>query len=383
MSTLGEGPPDGSLNRGGQGGFNWKVLARIIDDSSAFIQAADLQYRWLLINKASASEFERIYGLQPRPGLSMLDVLADKPEHQAAVKAVWSRALAGEEFTEVAEFGEPGRDRRIYEMTFNSLRGSGGELIGAYQIVYDVTDPFAAMQAVMEESAEFERQIGELSGHLTRTEKRQDVLLAELQHRVRNMLARMTMLVSQTGKNGEALDVYRQHLSGRVAAMARVQSRLTRDPDALVELNALVQEELMALSPKPSRISVAGPSVQVGPKVAEALTLALHELTANAAKFGGLRDEVGRVDVSWTTEIQDNELWLCLVWLESEISIEAGKPSYEGFGTKLLTRQISYELGGEVTLKYNPSGLRCTLNLPLRDGASILQTDASRIPGLE
>ena len=75
-----------------------KVLADIVEGTNAFVQVADLDYRWLAVNKAAADEFERIFGKRPQVGASMLELLADQPEHQAAVKAVWSRALAGEEF---------------------------------------------------------------------------------------------------------------------------------------------------------------------------------------------------------------------------------------------------------------------------------------------
>ena len=70
----------------------------------------------------------------------MLDLLADQPDHQRAVKAVWSRALSGEEFATIEEFGDPARDRRAYEMRFNTLRDRDGHRIGAYQFVYDVTE---------------------------------------------------------------------------------------------------------------------------------------------------------------------------------------------------------------------------------------------------
>src|SRR5690242_501482 len=70
----------------------------------------------------------------------MLDLLAGLPEHREAVEVVWRRALSGEEFTQIAEFGDPGRDRRSYEMKFNVLRDPKGALIGAYQFVVDVTD---------------------------------------------------------------------------------------------------------------------------------------------------------------------------------------------------------------------------------------------------
>jgi len=117
-----------------------KILADIVEGTAAFVQVADLDYRWLAINHAAADEFERIFGVRPRVGESMLDLLARQPDNQVAVKAVWSRALAGEEFTEIDEFGDPTRDRRAYEMRFNTLRDRDGTRVGAYQFVYDVTD---------------------------------------------------------------------------------------------------------------------------------------------------------------------------------------------------------------------------------------------------
>ncbi|MDM0036791.1 PAS domain-containing protein [Variovorax sp. J22P271] len=117
-----------------------KLLADIVEGMNAFVQVADLEYRWLAINQAAANEFERIFGVRPRVGSSMLELLASQPEHQAAVRAVWSRALAGEEFVEIAEFGDPDRDRRSYEMRYNILLGADGQQIGAYQFVYDVTE---------------------------------------------------------------------------------------------------------------------------------------------------------------------------------------------------------------------------------------------------
>jgi len=117
-----------------------KILADIVEGTGAFVQVADLDYRWLAINRAATDEFERIFGVRPKVGDSMVDLLADQPEHQGAVKAVWSRALAGDEFTAINEFGDPARDRRAYEMRFNTLRDRDGNRIGAYQFVYDVTE---------------------------------------------------------------------------------------------------------------------------------------------------------------------------------------------------------------------------------------------------
>ena len=116
------------------------ILADIVERTNAFVQVVDLEYRWLAVNRAAADEFERIFGTRPRVGLRVFDLLADQPDNQAAVTSVWSRALAGEEFTAIEEFGDPSRDRRFYEMRFNTLRDRDGKRIGAYQFVYDVTE---------------------------------------------------------------------------------------------------------------------------------------------------------------------------------------------------------------------------------------------------
>jgi PAS domain S-box-containing protein len=117
-----------------------KVYADIVEGTDAFVQMADPSFNVLAINKASADEFERIFGVRPKVGDNMLDLLSDKPEHRAAVERVWSRALAGEAFTEIDEFGDPQLDRRYYEMKYNSLRDEEGRVLAAYQFVYDVTD---------------------------------------------------------------------------------------------------------------------------------------------------------------------------------------------------------------------------------------------------
>jgi PAS domain S-box-containing protein len=145
-----------------------KLLADLVDSADAMVQVADLDFRWLAINRAAASEFERIFGARPRVGASMLELLEAQPEEQAAVKQVWSRALAGEEFVEVGEFGDPARERRFYEMRYSTLRGPGGERIGAYQFVYDVTERLRDQQRLRDaEGAMRQAQKMDALGQLT------------------------------------------------------------------------------------------------------------------------------------------------------------------------------------------------------------------------
>lgn len=145
-----------------------KLLADVVDGTDALVQVVDREFRWLAINRASANEFERIFGVRPRVGESMLDTLAHQPEHQSAIKTIWARALAGEEFTQIGEFGDPRRDRRVYEMTYNSLRDRDGRFIGAYQFSYDVTERLRDQKRLLEaQDALRQSQKMETLGQLT------------------------------------------------------------------------------------------------------------------------------------------------------------------------------------------------------------------------
>ena len=144
------------------------VFADLVEGTDAFVQVVDSNFRWLAINGASAREFHRIYGILPKVGDNMLKLLEGQPEHRDAVRAVWSRALAGEAFVEIAEFGQPGRARRFYEMRFNCLRDGNGQLLGAYQFSYDVTDRLKEQERLREaEEALRQSQKMEAVGQLT------------------------------------------------------------------------------------------------------------------------------------------------------------------------------------------------------------------------
>lgn len=135
-----------------------RLLADVIDGTDIFVQVADRDFNWLAINQAAASEFSRIFGVRrPRAGDNMLSMLEHRPGDRAAVEAVWARALDGEEFDEVGQFGDPSRDRRYYEMRYRTLRDAAGQSIGAYQFVSDVTERLRE-QARLKEAEEALRQ---------------------------------------------------------------------------------------------------------------------------------------------------------------------------------------------------------------------------------
>jgi PAS domain S-box-containing protein len=145
-----------------------KVLADIVEGTNAFVQVVDLDFNWLAINSAAVGEFERIFGLTPQVGHNMLRVLAGQPAHQAAVRNVWARALAGEDYIAIGEFGDATRNRRHYEMHFSVLRNAHGQQIGAYQFVYDVSDRLLEQKRLADtEEALRQAQKMEAVGQLT------------------------------------------------------------------------------------------------------------------------------------------------------------------------------------------------------------------------
>lgn len=216
-----------------------------------------------------------------------------------------------------------------------------------------------------------------------RMEERQTVLLAELQHRVRNVLAMVAAIVKRGDLNGTTLEL-RDRLSGRIAAMARTQALLTRGAGFGVDLQSMVQDELLTQGAAEHRFAVTGPSVTLAPKAAEVLTLAIHELATNASKYGALSQPSGRVDVKWTIEKRQGEDWLEFCWTETGVELAPELPRRKGFGTELVTRRVPYELRGKGDLTLDAGGLRCHLTFPLTPGESILQqgiTPASRLHG--
>lgn len=146
-----------------------RILAHVFERTDALILVMDMHYRLLAINKAGADGFEHLYGLRPKVGESLLNLLQDRPSHRADVKAAWDRALSGETYVSIRDFGDVSLQRRSFESRFEVLRDAAGKQIGAFQFAYDVTERLRD-QARLAEAEEYVRQtqkfeaIGQLTG---------------------------------------------------------------------------------------------------------------------------------------------------------------------------------------------------------------------------
>lgn len=191
-----------------------------------------------------------------------------------------------------------------------------------------------------------------------------EVLIGELNHRVRNTLATVQSIAAHT-LTAPSDRGARKNFDARLVALSRTHDLLARGSWESVSLRALLLQELepfrSAIGPA---FQVDGPDLELRPKAALALGMAFHELTTNAAKYGALSTLGGCVRVTWDTAQSAEGPLLRLSWTET-----GGPPvrnsGHKGFGTKLIESGLSFELDGSVSLAFEPDGLRCTIEIPL------------------
>lgn len=199
-------------------------------------------------------------------------------------------------------------------------------------------------------------------------EERQRLLLAELQHRVRNTLAVVRSIARRTARTSETVEDYAMHLDGRLNSLARVQAAVTRDPAAGIDLQNMVAEELISYAAdEDNQVSISGPPIRLRPKAAEIFGLALHELATNAVKHGALSEPDGRLQVTWRIANGEDGERLNFNWTETGVDLNGRQPRRSGFGTELLERTLAYDLNATTALAFEPGGLRYTAELPLTD----------------
>ena len=296
---------------------------------------------------------EAVFGYSSEEIVGQDGNLLFTPEDRAAGAFEEERAVAAErgKAPDVRWHLRKDGSRVFIDGVSTALRSAEGKLTGFLKVGRDATDRHQA-------------------------ERRQQLLLEELQHRVRNILAMVRSLVRQS--NGEGyrdLDDFVAHLVGRLDAIARTQVILTRAADAKVDLEMLVRDELRTQIVDELRLQIAGPAVSLAPKAAEVLTLALHELATNSLKYGALSDPFGRLAVTWAVTARGAEPWLQITWDERSRH-DAHRPTAPGFGTELIEERVPYELKGEASLQVTDDGVIAEIAFPLVEGASILETGA-------
>jgi len=214
-------------------------------------------------------------------------------------------------------------------------------------VLFDVTEREEAFAAVAE------------------SERRQRLLIDELNHRVKNTLAAVQSISRQSAKRAGSLEDFRDLFESRLIALSQTHNALTRTAWQHARLTELLMEQL---GPYPTeQIRLEGEEVDLAPREALALGMVFHELATNAAKYGALSTPAGSVRVAWTVDEGRTSRQLDLAWEERD-GPPVIQPARRGFGSRMVQGSVTGELGGEADLSFAPEGFRCRLSLPLSGG---------------
>jgi PAS domain S-box-containing protein len=194
-------------------------------------------------------------------------------------------------------------------------------------------------------------------------EEQRDLLVAELSHRVKNTLATVVSIAQQSLTKHQSFEEARDTFSARIRALGQTHGRLAEANWSGVSFETILLDELAPYRRNDgANLFMSGPLVTLTPKQALTLGMAIHELTTNAAKYGALSTESGRVHVDWRVNSEPRRL--VMSWVESG-GPPVPVPQRSGFGRLLLERALAADLKGDVRLDFSPLGLRCDIAVPL------------------
>ncbi len=199
-----------------------------------------------------------------------------------------------------------------------------------------------------------------------RFEEHREILVGELNHRIKNVMATVQAIASQTLSSATSVEEARAAFGSRLIALGKSHDLLTRENWAGADLRTIVSETVEPHSGGTKRFRIDGPKLWLLPRAALSIAMALHELATNAAKYGALTTESGQVDISWQLVGDGKDRRLSMRWTESG-GPPVKHPTRKGFGSRLVQRVLAAELGGEVDVSYEPSGVVCTIDAPVRN----------------
>jgi PAS domain S-box-containing protein len=249
-------------------------------------------------------------------------------------------------------------DNPSYAVTFRFIRPDGGEvwLEETSRAEFDATGRFVRLKGLTLDITERKH-----------AQERQDLLIAELDHRVKNVLARVAVVARYTRQGSSSMDGFVKALDGRIQSMAAAHSLLSESRWHGVGLTDLVRHQLAPYATD-ANTATSGPDVMLTAAATQAVAMVLHELVTNAAKYGALSTPDGRVSVNWDrAPNRDATASLMIAWREF-----GGRPIaasiQSGYGTSLIRDLIPHELGGTVDLVFASDGVCCKIEIPLEPG---------------
>jgi PAS domain S-box-containing protein len=317
-----------------------ELLHTIIETAPGLIYAKDREGRMVLANSQTLMLIGRPWA--EVEGRTDLEYLSDATQAETVMTNDRRIMASGQtESLEEAVGQENGRVR-IWLSTKTPMRDTEGEVTGVIGVSVEIT----------------ERK---------RIEDRLRLMVAELNHRVKNTLATVQAIALQSLR-GAASDV-RRTFEARLRALAATHDVLTRESWEGASLHDVIEGVLAPYGGMADgRLQVAGPSLRLQPHSAVALSMGLHELTLNALKYGALSDAAGRVEIRWEIT-RETQAHLRLNWSERG-GPPVVAPTTRGFGTRLIERGLAQDLNGTAQLIFAPEGVVCTIVAPLAEIAA-------------
>ncbi len=309
-------------------------LAAIIESSDDAIMSIDLDATITSWNAGA----ERLYGFAAEEIIGSSVTLLLPQDRSEEEHAILSRIRGGErvEPYETVRLHKSGANIDV-SLTVSPVRDAAGQIVGASKIARDIRAKKDA-------------------------ENLQRLLMHELNHRVKNVLATVRAIANKTFR-GEEHMLARTAFDARLLALSKAHDLLTAESWSGAELTALVADVLSPYGA--TNIAVTGPRLRLPSEAVLSFSLALHELATNAAKYGALSVPTGRVDIRWSI-IEDGGPRLAMRWTESG-GPRVAAPRRKGFGSRLI-ELLSTQMNGEVRIHYAASGVVCEIDAPLQQG---------------
>jgi PAS domain S-box-containing protein len=254
---------------------------------------------------------------------------------------LFRRQVAGEldTYTTDSKFQRRDGSRGWARVTSTAVRDAAGAFLYAVRVIEDITERRQA-------------------------DKRQKLLIDELNHRVKNTLATVQSLAWQAARPGVPPQVAQERFQERLLALSRTHNLLNETHWEGAALKTILETELGPYATAAGRMRLDGPEVHLEARPAVVLGMAVHELTTNAVKHGALAVASGRVQVDWKIDDRGGEAVLAIDWCELGGPALAAQPS-PGFGSRLLRQTITRELAGQLDIRFEREGVCCTIAVPL------------------
>ncbi|WP_225769290.1 CheR family methyltransferase [Inquilinus sp. Marseille-Q2685] len=297
---------------------------------------------------------ERVYGYAAeeaigRP-LSFLSVHHRSTELRQILDRLKQRQPVRQSVVETERLTKDGR-RIFVSYTASPIRNAAGRLTAVAVVERDTTERKQA-------------------------EERQQLLLAELNHRVKNTLASVLSIAGRTRQSSASLEEFNRSFEGRVQSLATAHELLAENVWSGADLRQILLRELQPYHEGKDPPVLTGGEVFLPARAALVFAMAFHELATNASKYGALSTPDGTVKVGWRVARSAAAPYLRIDWTERG-GPKTEKPTHEGFGLSFVKRSVAYELHGSAELAFKPTGLQCRIEVPMTE----LRRDQDRTPG--